>query len=226
MTLGLAGVVVLCGAAISPLGPRDRGVSMGSPREGEPSVAVRADGAQENRAEVARLDEKGGSDPIHLDAPMYAKDFGVSLEEADRRLDMQGDTLPTYLKHELKRTERDTFVGLWLRHEPDYGITVATVGAPKAMMDKIEPVVAETQWEGTVNVKRVEATEAELNAARAEAERMLDRLGISYSSGDNVYKNRMEIYVKEKARVERKLRASGRRLPEHVVLIEAWITPQ
>ncbi len=55
-----------------------------------------------------------------------------------------------------------------------------------------------------MNVKRVEASE--LRMARAEAERMIESLGITYSSGDNVIKNRMEIFVRNKARVERKWR--------------------
>jgi hypothetical protein len=41
------------------------------------------------------------------------------------------------------------------------------------MLEKVRPYVEGTPWEGTVNIERVEATEAELKAARAETERML-----------------------------------------------------
>jgi hypothetical protein len=137
----------------------------------------------------------------------------------------RGDTLPSDLERELKESKRDTFAGLWLRHKPDYGITVATAGSPDAMMQKIEPFVAGTRWEGTVNVKQVEASEAQLNAARADAERMVDGLGIPYSSSDDIMNNRMEIIVRNKPRAERKLRAAGLELPEHVVLIEGVDRP-
>jgi hypothetical protein len=149
----------------------------------------------------------------------------VSLEEAMRRLEMQDDALPAKLERELKETERDSFAGLWLRHKPDFGITVAAAGDPKAMMDKIEPIVEGTQWEGTINVKSVEATEAELKAARAQAERIFNRLDIPHDSGDNIMKNRMEILVANKARFERELRASGLNLPEHIVVLEGMARP-
>lgn len=123
------------------------------------------------------------------DARWYARDMGISLEEAIRRLKMQEDRLPTELERE-QRVPGGSFAGLWLRHRPTYGLTVATAGDPETMRQKIEPFVAGTSWEGTVNV---EATEAELRAARAEAERMIEQLGIRYSSGDNIMKNRMEI---------------------------------
>lgn len=167
-----------------------------------------------------------GEEALRRDARWYARDVGVSVDEAVRRLKMQDDRLPMELERELKKDEADTFAGLWLRHKPDYGLTVATAGDPEEMARKIDPVVAGTRWEGIVDVRRVEKTEAELRAVRTEAEKLLDRLGISYGSGANVFKNRIEIDVKDKAKVERKLKAAGWRLPEHVVLKERWMTLQ
>jgi hypothetical protein len=200
LAAGVTLVTALCVAAILLVGSRLQEVSRGS---------ASGEAAQSTAPERATAEDRS-----------YAKAFDVSLEEAIRRLEMQDDTLPSDLERELMRNEQDTFAGLWLRHKPDYGITVATAGDPEAMMEKVEPYVEGTQWEGTVRIKRVEATLVELNAARAEAERMLDRLGIQYISGDNLQKNRMEIYVKNMAQVQRKLRASGLELPEHVVVME------
>ncbi len=151
--------------------------------------------------------------------------MGISLEEAIRRLKMQGGATPSELERELRNSERDAFAGLWIRHKPDYGITVAATRDFEAVKEKAKAQLEGTQWEGTVRIKPVEATLVELNAARAEAERMLDGLGIRYSSGDNLYKNRMEIYVKDKAQLQRKLRASGLELPDHVVIVEENIRP-
>jgi hypothetical protein len=84
------------------------------------------------------------------------------------------------------------------------------------MRQKIEPFVAGTQWEGTVNVMRVEAFIKELNATRAEAQNIVDRLGIRRISTDlNVFKTRAEFYVPDRAKFERRLAASGLKLPEH-----------
>ena len=213
-SLGVAGLAALLLTAILLLGP---------PASGPPRDADRAaEGEAPGRDDPRLLSEE---EALREDARWYARDTGISLDEAVRRLRMQDDTLPTDLERELKASEKDAFAGLWLRHKPTYGITVATAGDPEAMRRKIEPFVAGTRWEGTVKIKHVGATEAELNAARARAEGMMDRLGIAYESGDNIMQNRMEIYVGNKTRVERRLDAAGLELPAHVVLLEGMSVP-
>jgi len=218
LAVGITLLATLCAAAILLAGSRSQEVSGGSASEDVGDTT-----RERSPAGNPRITEE--NEALVEDARSYAEDMGVSLEEAIRRLELQGGASPSRLERELRQSERDTFAGLWIRHKPDYGITVATAGDPEAMMEKVKPYVEGTQWEGTVMIKRVEATEAELDAARAEAERMLDRLRIRYSSGDNLYKNRMEIYVKDREAVQRKLQASGVELPEHVVIIEEWIRP-
>ena len=56
------------------------------------------------------------------EARMYAKDYGVPLEEAVRRLRLQ-NALPR-LEPELRKKEADTFAGLWIQHEPDFRLVV------------------------------------------------------------------------------------------------------
>ena len=53
---------------------------------------------------------------------MNAKDYGVTLEEAVRRLRLQ-NALPR-LEPELRKKEADTFAGLWIQHEPDLRLVV------------------------------------------------------------------------------------------------------
>lgn len=66
------------------------------------------------------------SDPfegaIAIDAHWYAERFGVSHEEAVHRLRLQGaiGELDSAL-----RSERRTFAGLWIEHEPVFQIVVA-----------------------------------------------------------------------------------------------------
>jgi hypothetical protein len=222
LAAGVAAVAAFCVAAILLAGSGAREVARDAgSEEGGQRSAVGRDHAGEPGGFTVLTEEEA----LVQDARWYAKDLDVSVEEAIRRLEMQDDTLPTDLERELKETESDAFAGLWLRHKPDYGITVATAGDPEAMMDKIEPIVAGTQWEGTIRIKRVEATEAELKAARAEAERIFNRLDIPHDSGDNIMKNRMEFFVANKARFERELRASGLKVPEHVVVLEGLARP-
>ena len=225
MAAGLVGLVALCVAAVllPGSGPRETARTSSSEERGRVPGSDRATVQEPTMIGGHRV--LTGREALVQDARWYARDVGVPLKEAIRRLQMQDDTLPSTLERELKKSEGDTFAGLWLRHKPDYGLNVATAGDPEAMMQKIEPFVAGTQWEGTVNVRQVEATEAQLNAARAEAEGMLDKLGIRYSSGDAIMKNRMEIYVRNESRVERKLRAAGFEWPAHVVLIEGVDVP-
>lgn len=222
LAAGVAAVAALCFAAILLTGPGAREVARdASPEE----VKQRSAEDRGHKGEPRGLTVLTEEEALVQDARWYAKHLDVSLEEAIRRLEMQDDALRTALERELKETKKDAFAGLWLRHKPDFGITVATAGDPEDMMDKIEAFVAGTQWEGTVNVKSVEATEAELRAARAEAEHMLDRLGITYDSGDNIMKNRMEIHVEDKTGVECKLRKADLELPEHVVVLEGLARP-
>jgi hypothetical protein len=215
--VGVVGTAALLLAAIFLLGRPSHGPSQdavpaeesGKTQRGEPGEASASGGPRILSGEEARRQH----------ARWYARDYGVSLDEAIRRLEMQDDRLPADLERELKKSEGEAYAGLWLRH-PDYGLTVATAGDPEAMKQKIEPFVAGTKWEGTVNVKRVEASMKELNAARAETQNIVDRLGISRVSSDlNVFKNRAEFYVPDRAKFERRLAASGLKLPEHVAII-------
>ena len=222
LAAGVTVVAALCVAAILVAGSRPQEASRGdlagdAARSAAPERETTAD------REAPRLADE--NEALVADARTYAEAMGVSLEEAIRRLEMQGNTLPSDLERALRRNEPDAFAGLWMRHRPDYGITVATAGDPEAMMAKVRPYVEGTQWEGTVRIKRVEATLAELRAARAEADRIFERLGIRASSGENLSRNRIEFYVEDKAEFESKLRASGLVLPEHVVIIEGETIP-
>ena len=221
--VGVMTVVALCVAAVLLAGSRHGETSSPTEDDGRRAGSERAPAEEPTMSDGQRvLTER---EALVQDARWYARDMGVPLKEAIRRLQMQDDPLPTNLERMLKKEEPDSYAGLWLRHEPDYGITVALAGDSEDVAEKVRRFVEGTQWEGTVNIKRVEASLSELNAARAEAEEMMDRLGVRYDSGGNIYKNRMEIYVANKERVLRKLDAAGLEIPRHVVLLEGLASP-
>ena len=61
--------------------------------------------------------------PESVTAEVYAKYYGVSLEEALHRLQLQ-DSFPG-LPTSLENNEQETFGGIWIQHEPEYKIVVA-----------------------------------------------------------------------------------------------------
>lgn len=65
-------------------------------------------------------------------ARAMAAEYGISVDEANRRLELQvaaGD-----LQADLRRTEPSTFAGLWIEHAPRFQIFVAVAGADPAQL--------------------------------------------------------------------------------------------
>jgi len=61
--------------------------------------------------------------PESVTAEVYAKQYGVTIDEAVHRLQLQ-DSFPG-LPTALENNEQATFGGIWIQHEPDYKIVVA-----------------------------------------------------------------------------------------------------
>ena len=220
---GVAAVVALGMAVILLPGLRPEEASKAPEDGGRHAGSERAPAEEPTMIGGHRISTE--REALVQDARWYARDYGVPLKDAIRRLQMQDDALPTNLERELRREEPGSFAGLWLHHKPDYGITVALAGDSGTAALRVRRSVEGTRWEGTVNIKHVEASMIELSAARAEAEAMMDRLGVRYGSGDNIYKNRMEIYVADKDRVLRGLDAADLEIPRHVVALEGLAVP-
>ncbi len=85
----------------------------------------------------------------------------------------------------------------------------------------VRPYVRCTPLAGHVEVRTVEASMEELEAAQGEAYRIItEELGIRATSDINITKNRVEIYVTDRGRLEAALRESGQEMPEHVAIVE------
>ena len=161
---------------------------------------------------TARLDL---DDPLVQDAKMYAKDQGVPLEEAVRRLQLQ-DSLGG-LGAKLEANERDTFAGLWIQHELEYRVVVALTRDGK---ETVRPYVEGGQLEELVEVREASATLAELQKAQKRAGDLVRDLGIRADSGIDVKQNRVELYVTDRAQLEFALQQANVRLPEHIAVVE------
>ncbi len=161
---------------------------------------------------TARLD---ADDALVQDAKTYAKDQGVSLEEAVRRLELQdpaGD-----LGADLEANEWDTFAGLWIQHEPEHRVVVAFTRDGE---ETVRPYVEGGSLEDVVEVREASATLTQLQEAQERAHDLVRSLGIRADSGIDVERNRAELYVTNRAQLESALQQANARLPEHVAVVE------
>lgn len=173
------------------------------------------------REGVGPVGEDEGSDQadqLALDAAMYAIDQGISLEEAAHRLELNQNPFPN-LESTLRKEEADTFAGLWVKDRPqELRIVVLFTRDGE---ETIRPYIEGKQGAERVEVRNgAGATMVELEAAQAEAIRIVDNLDVPADSDINVYKNRAELYITDRARFEAALREADAQLPNHVAVIE------
>lgn len=149
------------------------------------------------------------------DAQHYADAFGVDLDEAMRRMDLQGRLMDQPMA--LEQNEADRFGGIFWEHEREYRLVVMmTDGDEEAVRDYFDdPDLLEI-----LEVREVEYTQAELLETQREISELLDELGVRISSSTMIQDNRVEIYHAEPSIVEDALEAEGVELPENVVLVE------
>jgi hypothetical protein len=155
------------------------------------------------------------NDALRIDAQYYANDFGVSIDEAVCRLSLQGEVGP--LGAALRSREPDTYAGLWIHHEPDFGVTVLFTENPEATL---APYVIDHPLEGIIKARKAEASLRYLEQAQNQAHDLASATGIRVESGINVPENRVELYVIDVKSLTRALREAGSRLPDHVKIIK------
>ena len=163
--------------------------------------------------------ENGGTlqteeDAWEQDARMYAKQYGVDLQEALTRLHLQEPA--GELGAALGANEAETFAGLWIQHEPEYRVIVMfTAGGEET----IRPYIEGGPLEDIVEVREAEATMTELEQSQLKAAGILDQLGFQVASGINVFENRVELYVSEPSQLDEALKEKGMTLPAYVQII-------
>jgi streptogrisin C len=102
------------------------------------------------------------------EAALYAEGFGVSVEEATRRLELQ-ERIPALLQR-LKRKIGDQFDVAWIEHEPDYQVVVRVTAGATAQ-DVCDVVIS---WPVAVIAQSgARYTEAELRAAMNRIDQLL-----------------------------------------------------
>lgn len=127
------------------------------------------------------------------DAAAYAEDLGLSLEEANERLDLQ-DSIGE-LQADLLANEADSFAGLWLEHEPVYKVVVAFVGdvGEAVIRPYLQKYPALTN---VIEIRTATYTWVELEAAQQEAFNIVAQLDpMSVAGGVDVMQNQVFLTV-------------------------------
>ncbi|MEM9598674.1 MAG: trypsin-like serine protease [Acidobacteriota bacterium] len=156
------------------------------------------------------LSTAGPSPALLEDASEYAQRFGVDLDEAVRRIQLQTEVgdLETWIAKE----EESTFAGLFIQHEPEFRVVVRfTEGAGEARLAKhlVGGPLAEL-----VDLQPAQRSLADLEADLAAAGHLARQLGIPHETDLNVRENRIEVTVREARSLDSALRTTGMRLPE------------
>jgi antitoxin component of RelBE/YafQ-DinJ toxin-antitoxin module len=156
-------------------------------------------------------------DAVRTDAEQIAKDMGISVEDAIRRLENQ-DSIGR-LGAALEQYEAETFAGLWIQHAPTYRVVVAFTRDGE---ETIQPYIEHLPFADLIEVRSVAVNYAELRAIQQEAHQLLDPLGLSVSSGVNVQQNVVELYVTDRRLFDETLQSANVRLPAHVHIITTY----
>ena len=152
---------------------------------------------------------------LAMDAQYYAAALGVSVEEAICRLAMQKEI--GYLGATLNSREPDTYGGLRIYHEPEFGVTVLFTENPAATL---QPYVKDSPLAGIVRARKARASLRSLEQAQRQAHDIIEATGIPVETGINVSRNRVELYAIDVRELQKALKEAGSRLPDHVTLIE------
>ncbi|MDQ3024772.1 MAG: S1 family peptidase, partial [bacterium] len=149
------------------------------------------------------------ADVYHPDAIAYAVTFGVSLNEASRRLRLQsvvGD-----LEQALELSESATFAGIWIEHQPYRVITSFTRAGQSTIARHASggPLAA---------VIEVRTARYSLASLRADLTRLADAPDGPFSAGINLSENAIEIETTSLAAFNEWAAVHGSAIPAHAKL--------
>ena len=156
------------------------------------------------------------SDPdgaMRLDAASYAADFGVSEEEALRRLRLQGEI--GQLDDRIAKGDGNTFGGLWIQHTPDFKVRVAFTEDGNSKLSEYD---TSSGLEGELEAVGVGVSVEALLAAQADAMAAAGRVSQATESDVILVDNRVELYTVDPEGLERALAEAGEVLPANVVV--------
>lgn len=149
------------------------------------------------------------------DAQQYADDYGVSLDEAKRRLLLQDEI--GALDVRLAADEKDTFGGLWIEHGTDFVVKAGFTGDGADALSRQEK---SDGLETPLRVVSVDATYDILLAQQGTAAQTVNSVGVNADLGIKVSDSTVEVYVLDADELEDALADAGVTLPSRAVVVE------
>lgn len=146
---------------------------------------------------------------------IYAKHFGVTVDEAVRRFELQDMT--GRLDEEVTTREAETFAGLWIEHTPEFKVVVLfTRNAEETIKPYLQsyPELAEI-----IEVRTAKMSLVELENVQNAASISLRDLGIIHDSEIDVYENQVKVYVADRVQFDGAILDSALILPDCVDVI-------
>jgi len=165
------------------------------------------------------LDEAMRNNPMLLPATIYANHYGVTVDEALKRLEIENSFGETGLETELSSQEAETFGGLWIQDEPEFKIVIAFTRDGEDTLKKhysaaLEPFIPYFE------VRTVKVTYIELQKTQVQMTGTLETLNIPADSTVDVLENSVDITIAESVRsqVENVLQSGKLIVPDDVHL--------
>lgn len=149
------------------------------------------------------------------DIQWYADHYGVTVEEAARRLELAPEI--SRLQSKLRSNESESFAGLWIQHTPEYKVVARfTANGDQT----IRPYIQSGPLSEMVLVRTAVLSEATLIEAQRNAVKLADKVGVDKDSSVDIRNNRVEFNVLDKSDVHSKLDSRGLSLPTGVSVIQ------
>ena len=160
------------------------------------------------------------SDAMRQDGQSYAAQWGIELDEAVRRLQLQRSI--GELGAELEENEADTYAGHWIKHgtdSSDFGMVVKFTSNGNETIQRYGQHVANGPLAGMVELRSADTTLAELRQAQSDAMRAIREENIPADSEIDVRTGEVTIYVAERARLNEAIQRGNVSLSESVELV-------
>jgi hypothetical protein len=140
----------------------------------------------------AQSGDSGERNPQLVIAKIYAKNYGVTIDEALHRLKLQ-DSFPG-LSTELENNEKETFGGLWIQHEPEYKIVVAFTNNGEQTISKYSKYIS-GEVAPYIEIRTVRKSLSELLSDQDKPFYSLDEQGIKSESRVDIINNCVSIDI-------------------------------
>ena len=160
------------------------------------------------------------SDAMRQDGQSYAAQWGIGLDEAIRRLQLQRSI--GELGAELEENEASTYAGHWIKHgtaSGDFGMVVKFTSNGSETIQRYGQHVANGPLAGMVELRSANRTLAELRQAQADAMGAIREENIPADSEIDVRTGEVTIYVAERARLNEAIQRGNVSLSESVELV-------